>query len=44
MSKPARLHPKPEPIKVNPRLIWMGSFTFAILIGWIGFATSYVGL
>ncbi len=44
MSKPARLYPKPEPIKVNPRLIWIGSIIFALVIGWIGIITSTVGL
>ena len=44
MSKPARLYPKPEPIKVNPRLIWIGSIIFALVAGWIGIITSTVGL
>lgn len=44
MSKPARLYPKPEPIKVNPRLIWIGSIIFALVIGWVGIATTTVGL
>ena len=40
MSKPARLYPKEEPMNLNPRLILMGSVVFAILIGWIGIATT----
>ena len=44
MSKPARLYPKEEPLDVKPRLIWIGSFIFAIAIGWIGIATATVGI
>lgn len=44
MSKPARLYPKEEPKDPNPRLIWMGSVVFAIAIGWIGIATTTVGI
>ena len=43
MSKPARLYPKPEPVTVNPRLILIGSILFALIIGWIGIATSNFG-
>ncbi|WP_292743698.1 hypothetical protein [Methanobrevibacter sp.] len=44
MSKPARLYPKEEPMNPNPRLILMGSIVFAIIIGWIGIATTTVGI
>ena len=44
MSKPARLYPKPEPMNFNPKLIMTGSMLFAIIIGWIGIATSTVGI
>ncbi len=44
MSKPARLYPKEEPMNVNPKLIVIGSIIFAIIIGWIGIATSTGGL
>ena len=44
MSKPARLYPKEEPMKLNPKLIFVGSMIFAIIIGWIGIATSTGGL
>ena len=44
MSKPARLYPKEEPLNPNPRLILMGSVVFAIAIGWIGIATTTVGI
>lgn len=44
MSKPARLYPKEERMNVNPRLIWIGSILFAIVIGWIGIATATVGI
>ena len=44
MSKPARLYPKEDPMDVNPRLIWIGSIIFAIVIGWIGIATATVGI
>ncbi len=40
MSKPARLYPKPEPVNINPKLILIGSILFALIIGWIGIATS----
>ena len=40
--KPKRLYPKKE-MKLNPRMIWMGSIIFAIAIGWIGFATASFG-
>ena len=43
MSKPARLYPKPEPVKVNPKLIFIGSILFALIIGWIGIATNNFG-
>ena len=41
--KPARLYPKKE-MKLNPKMIWMGSVIFAIAIGWIGFATASFGV
>ncbi len=44
MSKPARLYPKPEPVKVNPRTIWFGSIIFAVFLGWIGFSTLFYGV
>ena len=44
MSKPARLYPKPEPMNLNPKLIMTGSILFAIIIGWIGIATSTAGI
>ena len=43
MSKPARLYPKPEPVNINPKLILIGSILFALIIGWIGIATSNFG-
>ena len=43
MSKPARLYPKPESMNLNPKLIFVGSILFAIIIGWIGIATSTGG-
>ncbi|WP_296889642.1 hypothetical protein [Methanobrevibacter sp.] len=44
MPKPARLYPKPEPMKINPKLVFIGSMVFAIIIGWIGIATSTGGV
>ena len=44
MPKPARLYPKPEPMKINPKLVFIGSIAFAIIIGWIGLATSTGGV
>ena len=44
MTKPARLYPKEEPMKLNPKLIFVGSMIFAIIIGWIGIATSTGGI
>ena len=44
MSKPARLYPKEEPIRPNPKVVFIGSILFAILIGWIGLATSTGGI
>jgi hypothetical protein len=44
MPKPARLYPKPEPMNINPKLIFIGSMVFAIVIGWIGIATSTGGV
>ena len=43
MPKPARLYPKEEPMNFNPKVIMMGSILFAIIIGWIGIATSTGG-
>ncbi len=44
MSKPARLYPKPEPIVINPKIIWIGSFIFALVMGWIGISTLFYGV
>ncbi|WP_405295396.1 hypothetical protein [Methanobrevibacter sp.] len=44
MSKPARLYPKEEPMNPNPKLIFVGSMLVALIIGWIGIATSTGGL
>ena len=44
MSKPARLYPKPEPMKVNPKVILIGSIFVALVMSWIGIVTSYTGL
>ena len=44
MSKPARLYPKEEPMKINPKLIWIGSIVFALITGWIGIATATTGI
>lgn len=44
MSKPARLYPKEEPMRPNPKLIFIGSVVFAIAIGWIGLATASFGI
>jgi len=41
--KPKRLYPKKE-IKLNPKMIWIGSIIFAIAIGWIRFATTSFGV
>lgn len=42
MSKPFRLHPKKE-MKLNPKVIWIGSIIFAIAIGWFGITISSFG-
>ena len=44
MTKPARLYPKEEPMNLNPKLIFVGSMIFALIIGWIGIATSTGGM
>ena len=44
MTKPARLYPKEEPMNLNPKLIFIGSILFALIIGWIGIATSTGGI
>lgn len=44
MSKPARLYPKPEPVTVDPRMIWAGSIIFALILGWIGISTLFYGV
>ncbi len=44
MTKPARLYPKEEPMNLNPKVIFIGSIIFAIIIGWIGIATSTGGI
>lgn len=44
MSKPARLYPKEEPMNLNPKVIFIGSIIFAVIIGWIGIATSTGGI
>jgi len=44
MSKPARLYPKEELMRPNPKMIWIGSFIFAIAIGWFGITTASFGV
>ena len=44
MTKPARLYPKEEPMNLNPKVIFIGSIIFAVIIGWIGIATSIGGI
>ncbi|WP_295114578.1 hypothetical protein [uncultured Methanobrevibacter sp.] len=44
MTKPARLYPKEEPMNLNPKVIFIGSIIFAVIIGWIGIATSTGGI
>lgn len=44
MTKPARLYPKEEPMNLNPKVIFIGSMIFAVIIGWIGIATSTGGI
>ena len=44
MSKPARLYPKPEPMIINPKLIFIGSVIVALVIGWIGIITNTAGV
>ena len=44
MTKPARLYPKEEPMNLNPKVIFIGSIIFALIIGWIGIATSTGGI
>lgn len=44
MTKPARLYPKEEPMNLNPKVIFIGSIIFAVIIGWIGLATSTGGI
>lgn len=42
MNKPKRLYPKPESVKTNPKMIFIGSIIFAVLIGWIGIMTTTI--
>ena len=44
MTKPARLYPKEEPMNLNPKVIFIRSIIFAVIIGWIGIATSTGGI
>ena len=44
MTKPVRLYPKEEPMNLNPKVIFIGSIIFAVIIGWIGIATSTGGI
>ena len=44
MTKPARLYPKEEPMNLNPKVIFIGSIIFVVIIGWIGIATSTGGI
>ena len=44
MTKPARLYPKEEPMNLTPKVIFIGSIIFAVIIGWIGIATSTGGI
>ena len=44
MTKPARLYPKEEPMNLNPKVIFIGSIIFAVIIGGIGIATSTGGI
>ena len=44
MTKPARLYPEEEPMNLNPKVIFIGSIIFAVIIGWIGIATSTGGI
>ena len=37
-----RLYPKKE-MKLNPKVIWIGSIIFAIAIGWFGITISSFG-
>ena len=44
MTKPARLYPKEEPMNLNPKVIFIGSIIFAVIIGWFGIVTSTGGI
>ncbi len=44
MSKPARLNSKPEPIAINPQLVYLGSGAMAILFFIIGWTFQNIGV
>ncbi len=44
MSKPARLYPKPEPIAISPRLMYLGCGAMAILFFIIGWTFQNIGV
>lgn len=44
MSKPARLYPKPEPMSINPRLVYLGSGVTGILFFVVGWAFQNIGV
>ena len=44
MSKPATLYPRPEPVKINPRVIVFGSAVVSILFFIIGWTFQTIGV
>lgn len=44
MSKPASLYPKPEPLSVDSRFIYLGCIAFAIVFFIVGWAFRNIGV
>ena len=44
MSKPIRLYPKPEPMTINPRLLYLGSGLMAMFFFILGWTFQNIGV
>ena len=44
MSKHARLYPKPEPIAINPRLVYLGSGVTGMVLFVVGWTFQNIGV
>ena len=44
MSKPVRLYPKPEPIAINPKLVYLGSGLSGVFFFVVGLTFQNIGV